>query len=419
MSKIFSLIDLFFLIPNFENLKSQWSLKMLLQNPQVFVSDLEKYPALYNHKDISYFSCNPNITFEYGIRHINYIDICKFTANDNISVEQILSCPKLGNVNYYGRSDIDIEYIKSNPKLPWSWINLSVHTNIKFIQDNPDLPWNTAYISYNKTLTLEYIKSYPEVEWDYLNLSAQINIKEIEKDLAFATTPLPWNFDSISDNKTLTSEFLIKYINQAWDWEELSRNESLDFDKLINTSLRWSWEILSTNSSLTKKFIEHHLDCFLYPYCFGNIYQNGIISFEEILSDSRWPKDPDSLWGHPELTADYILNHSNFSSWNIELLSQNRGLRVPDLQKLIDAGMDFNYKLLSRNPNLNYNFIYKHKDKNWDYFQLSYNEFNHKQQKQAIGKIKINYMRKKKREVRKVLEQYIISDLGKIINRYF
>lgn len=429
-NNVLTFADLLFLLPDKDNPDALQKLTYTFTNPNFFLADFTKYPSLLTTDNINLFSQNRHITFEFAYANLSNINILSLGENYSMPIDTIFSHPEI-NWNYYDvvlRADFDFESNKLNlvsvaeriyhisdlKKIPLAWHLKSMHIDIKTIQDNPQFPWDQTYFSNNRTVTIEFIKSHPEVPWRFDALSFNINVKEIEKN-----PNLPWNFQEISVNHTLTSEFLIKYIDQDWDWVALSKNKNLNFDKLIGlVPLNWHWRRLSENTSLTKNFVRYYYNYFYTHKVLHNIYQNKIIPFEEILADSFWPDNLYLTSYHPEITADYVLKQESISEISIQNLSANLGLRVPDLQKLLDNNIELDFELLSRNPNLSFNFILKYKDKKWDYDLLSQNHFNYEEQEEIVRRIETKYLRDKKRKIKEILEQYIILDLGKIIRRY-
>lgn len=428
MIEILHLADLLFLIPDKEHPKSPWKPSYVFANPNFFISNFTKYPSLLTPNNINSFSGNLHITFEFACANLSNINLEVLSSIYNISIPTILSHPEIewyyptlgfrtdfdfeANKDYFEINCIDGFYKLDSSKKYWNWHLLTVYTNIRTIERTPNLPWDKQSLSWNRTITLQYIKFHPDIPWDFATLSHYINIKEIKKDLS-----LPWNFHALSSNPTLTSGFLIEYINQDWDWDLLSTNEYLYFDKLINISTNWNWIELSKNHGLTKNFVRFYFDQFNTPNLLRNIYRNKIIPIKDILSDPLWPKEIFLLSYHPEITADHILSH-NLDKSIVENLCVNQGLKVTDLQKLIDENIELDFTLLSTNPNLSFNFIHKHKDKKWNYVVLSQNHFNYERQEEIVYRIKINYLRRKREKAKMIIREYVIPDLVRIIRRY-
>lgn len=87
----------------------------------------------------------------------------------------------------------------SFPDKPWDWSSLSRHPNLfSSIEKYRHLPWDWDSIVYN-----------PEVDIDTL-----INSPEFEK----------LNYHTLSYNRSLTSDFVVKTISKNWNWERISGN---------------------------------------------------------------------------------------------------------------------------------------------------------------------------------------------------
>lgn len=428
---IYRLIDLVKALPNVA-----WNYQYLLGNSNINLTEIIENPDLIQKAgNISKIVRNDNITLNFILNNMD-----KSTLHDAdwkmlsmfLPARDIQAHPELpwDYKTLSGRSDFWLVYILKNPQFDWSWNILSHVKSIKLIEKNITLPWNVKSISSNKTLTLEFIRQHPEIPWNFKIVSFWINIREIQKDLDAKSDiendekTLPWNFESLSSNFTLTSSFILAHLNENWDFHHLSANTNLNFNRLVglsgsSSSLGWDWEVLSNNPKLTKKFLLFHIEHFTSSTQWYNIYQNNTVNLKDIENDPKLFHSYDTLSSHPELTADYILSHGEISEWNSMQLSMNGGLKMIDYEKLLKAGFDLIFYTISRSPNLTYDFIYQHPDLSWRWNSISLNRFRLENTKEKLVlRLQKNYIKKQKRLAYQVLNPYIIPDVNNIVIEY-
>lgn len=218
--------------------------------------------------------------------------------NPNLTLKDIINHPDLP-WDYYILSHSDIitmDFILENINKDWNWHALSSNKNITIddIENNPDLPWIQLDVFDNPNLTIEYVKkhldiknadynsiemisilsntefiklenvlNYTDFPWDWYYLSKKIHLNFIKKN-----PELPWNWKGISENRSLTYDFIIENLDKNWCHYYLNINfnnindypfQSKLRDKKIDIeSLKWSY--LSKNEYITKEDIEKNID---------------------------------------------------------------------------------------------------------------------------------------------------------------
>lgn len=148
-------------------------------------------------------SSNPNITLEFIENHI---DMQWDYSADGLSGNPIMRTwfikkysRKHWAYGIYGLSDnpgICEKLVKSIPRKSWYYPSLSKNPGIsaKYILYNSDKNWNKRNVNLNITLSLDDLK--------YIDI----------------------NFHLLSMNKSLTHEMVDLYIDNGWNWVEISRN---------------------------------------------------------------------------------------------------------------------------------------------------------------------------------------------------
>lgn len=430
LGHIYRFVDLFEAIPNTKLTVTRWNYDAVLRNPNFYLNDFLESSYSNSKQHSSFYSRNPNVRIDFALKNPKLIDIEQILddpdTHDEEVVKDMITHPELSwDWRKLSRSSqLDINIVVKHQRLNWDWDDLTQKQDIKVIERNPDLPWiyngryNSYYggINHNETVTVKFIRENPEIKWNFEHLSRHMNVKGIRKDL-LTEKPLPWDHRSICRNKTLTSKFLLENPDLIkWNFEELSKNRHLDFDQLIGLSDRWDWYDLIHNPSVTTKFVYAYFEKFE-AYIFRFI-RSGKVKIQDIITKYPHFVTTPNLVNHPDLTADIILSLPKLKDWSKVKLSRHPKLTVSDYRKLLAANITLDFKTLSENPNISYDFIYDTQEKPWDYQRLSYNKFNHEKKVRIAYRIQHRYKVNCRKKKMKLLNNYLISDLSKIVYRY-
>jgi hypothetical protein len=250
-----------------------------------------------------------------------------------------------------------LEYILANPTKEWSWEYISANPNIRWddIIRNPNLPWKYDFLSRNPNITVNIINS---------------NIH------------LPWSFEQLSKNPNITLDFVKKYPNIPWCYQKIIKNKSVTYADIEN----------NINFFMNKiDMDEEHL-------YYSLISKNQNISLSNVLSNPNKKWNYKYLSKHINLTWDTI---NTSKDWSYYYLSRNPNLLSPDMKDIImldkymegylqnpNLGIvifsidnliknnnfsDLYFSYISKNPLLKFEDVEKHKEKPWDYNNLSKN----------------------------------------------
>lgn len=230
--------------------------------------------------------------------------------------------------------------LEKYPYKRWDWKFLSVNPNITqdFIKRYPDKPWiidNNKYITrtVNNYLDDDYdtftIKLNEYEKWAVISQDLTITLDFIEKNI-----DMPFNWHFISRNPNITIDFIKKYPNVQWNWRNISENKGISMNDIeMNPDMPWNLNGISCNPNLTSEFIEK------YP-------------------ENRSASD---------------------KSWNWELISQNPNINIEYIEKKYVScisSSEWKWVIISRSPSITFDFIEKNIDKiNWG--SLSRNTFEH------------------------------------------
>ena len=330
------------IINNYPN--NLWDWEWLIENTAIII---EKYIPLNLIKKYNYKLCYWNLS-----------------KNLNITEEFILKYP-------YQQWDID--YLIENNKIT-DFNSLSKFKNINkdIIDKYSNKSWNLKWLIKNtnidveKYISLELFKKYKN-KWDYNDLSKILNINE---EFILKYPYQNWDieyliknnkitdFNALSKFKYINQDIIDKYPNKPWDWEWLIENTGINVKRYIPFNLiekyknKWDYWYLSKNPNLIEEFI------LKYPYQNWDIeylINNKITDFKSLSKFKYIDKN--------------IINNYPGKPWDWEWLIENT---IIIIEKYIPLNLieKYNYNLcywnLSKNLNINEEFILKYPYQNWD-----------------------------------------------------
>jgi hypothetical protein len=141
---------------------------------------------------------------------------------------------------------VTIQTIKDWPDYEgWNWSVLTRHINVKDIENNPEYPWDYE----------EYYERLDNIEWPNYNLLSS-NPKvtlEMFKELYYNQM---WDWDDeISLNPNITFDFVKDFINEPWNWKNLSKN-LFNYHRYFEEEYYKSIKIKKQLSIINKELIE-------------------------------------------------------------------------------------------------------------------------------------------------------------------
>ena len=134
------------------------------------------------------------------------------------------------------------KYLSCNPNLPWTGDFIDKYMNDwnwKNLSENEGLPWSKEFfLKYKNHLDLHQMSRNKGIKWDEDFFSEFLTHKKVVWGwLSYCS--LPWSLDLI-----------LKY-QDKWDWNSLTRNESIVWtDEMINLfSDKINWKIICQNKT--------------------------------------------------------------------------------------------------------------------------------------------------------------------------
>ena len=261
------------------------------------------------------------------------------------------------------------EYIEANYALfdISDWYYISSNISCDFIDEHPDYPWHWYDgINDNKKLTSQFIIKHLEngKPIDIMGLYSYWNMEIMEYMLAnptctqkydIAAEPVNWHNIETSIFMHIPSEFIYNHINLNWDWHKIVY-------KLLN-------EEDSINNS-TIKFIKQHFDKLVrYNYFKSYSLTHKTIKLIHYLDFSYAIKiyehnlaNPclyryisiNDIYYHPNITPEFIAKYSDKLDWRI--ISSNANLSIDYIINTPYYPWHFNY-IIAYNKNITYKHI--------------------------------------------------------------
>jgi len=253
-----------------------------------------------------------------------------------------------------------LEYILANLDKAWCWEHISANPNIKWedVKKYPNLPWKFEYLSRNQNITWSIVKS---------------NKQKTAND---------WCYEQLSRNPNFNLKFIKEHINMPWSFINVLKNKSVTFTDIIE------------NMDLFKEKLGAEEDFIYYNY----VSKNPNITLLNVENNPTKKWNYKYLSKHINLTWDTI---NTSKDWSYYYLSRNPNLLSPDMKDIImldkymegylqnpNLGIvifsidnliknnnfsDLYFSYISKNPLLKFEDVEKHKEKPWDYNNLSKN----------------------------------------------
>lgn len=179
---------------------------------------------------------------------------------------------------------------------------------------------NHTEISENKSITPEYIIKYKNsldienIELWWFNVSKNIDINFVIK--TYYNNEFIWNISGILMNEKVTIDFLNLIGNELnllsdTDWDNFSLNTCVISEILYNNvKFRWNWDNLSSNLKITEDFITDTINDKRFKWNWELLTKNKNISYDFIintLNDERYNWDKIPLIKRP--ISDQVVNN--------------------------------------------------------------------------------------------------------------
>ena len=367
------------------NIEKDWNWGYLAKSKIVtweIVIDLldnnkELYEKLINN-NLFWISMNPNITIDIVNKYNNIPwNICGLSSNPNINLN-IIKKHSYINWNFWNLSnnlDLDFSFIEKNINNEWNWEIISQNRTV-----SPEIILRYFYKRWN----WEYVQKYKFVDFDfkkYLHL-----IVYIPKNHSL------WTF--ISKNSSIDLNFITNN-NLPWDWNiGISKNPNLTFDFVLkNLNEKWNWYTLASHKIITWEIIKDCIDNrgILYDKLIYNkmysISINPNINWEIINNNKYIDWNWDGISNNPNIDINIIKNNIN-NKWNWECICDRHALDWDIIDN--NKNINWNFWRLTSSNRINISNIFDNVNHDWNWPYVIKNKFD----KNEIICIKYNFLRR-------------------------
>lgn len=183
----------------------------------------------------------------------------------------------------------------------------------------------------------------------------------------------------LSKNPNITWEIVQRHPEKKWNLDFLSSNPTITWDIVqanpAPLGQEWNFRWLSSHPNITWEIIQDN-------------------------PDMDW--DTDEISENPNVTWDIVQANPDFP-WQFHRLSLHLST-IPEIFKSnpLPLGQKWNYKWLSSNPHLTWEFIQENKEQKWDCYALSKNQFHHHSR----------YAYTYQKEMVDLLENHVVRDVA-------
>jgi hypothetical protein len=276
------------------------------------------------------------------------------------------------------------------------------------ILNNLHLPWKYKQLAWRSDLDMEFVEHVAHItdpdfrRIDYLyksTLETQVdNIgssMELERLLLSGIQHFQEHdqgklFTLASGSKYMTIKILRKFkaqFDHAWTKSLLTLNEAFTIDEIIDTWNEFGWCIYNVMENPNFEFedlekLEQLKDIKFYHKTFWRRMTTcPKITCKHIEQTPHYLWDYTFLVYNPNLTVDFLVKHMDFifddsahaHKWS--MICQNANIQMNDLET--HPTLPWRTIDLSRNPNLTFEYVLNHLDKQWDPYFFCMNSWTH------------------------------------------
>ncbi len=249
---------------------------------------------------------------------------------------------------------VSMDFIISHPELPWDYMDVFSNPNFtidlwdiigELYSENDNAPLYTHWVFKS------YIEGHPTLDIDFVlenhtdcNFEADIwNMASTHIDTKYIDIfpDFPWKYAFVSENRTLTQEFIENHSNEDWDMDDLSSNPAVCMGFIRkHPQMNWNWRSISLNINLTFEFVLDNLD-----------------------KELNWS----AISALDDLPLEFVIEHSDYN-WQWQWISSHKDLSVQVLRDFPDLQWD--WMSVSMNANISIQTITKNIDLPWIWYMV-------------------------------------------------
>jgi hypothetical protein len=138
------------------------------------------------------------------------------------------------------------------------------------IENFSEKPWIWCRVSQNPTLSIEYVLSHLDKEWDWDMLMYSLHWHDIKGLRSIKV--IPWNWTKLSFNSNLRLEDVVENMDVDWHWSAISSRVEVTERVILESGIPWHWPSLSLNPSVSLDLVARLDRC---PWDWANISHNA------------------------------------------------------------------------------------------------------------------------------------------------
>jgi hypothetical protein len=253
------------------------------------------------------------------------------------------------------------EMVSENIHKCLDWTGLSKHIDWEIVEKNPYRPWDWKCLS--ERVPWEIFEKNLYKPWDWKCLSERVPWEIVEKN-----PDRPWDWKCLSER--VPWEIVEKNPDSSWDWYVLSGRSDLDW-KFVEDHGHWPWHVVRLAISGTT--YSHILKDDLYKRDITKILFNALVE-----PFYNMPSAGYHMYSHSYYDVDHKFT-------NARQLSKIPNVNWDFVERHIDEDWDWN--ALSENPNIDWDFVGRHVYEPWNWSKLSRTAVRREKEIIAVDKI--------------------------------
>jgi hypothetical protein len=182
------------------------------------------------------------------------------TLGADITIEDMVENPNFPwTINQLLFTDIDediikfLRYYRSHYDVD-AWCDHTARTPWKYIKNNSDLPWVYWFVKFKSgenDIEIHKLRVFTN-QWNWKHISEMLDFKTVISKCM----DLPWDFECVSKNKTVSYKDVIEYPEFPWNFNYIELNdEALEWNAANTIKKYWNRSVTDPSFSLCRKIV--------------------------------------------------------------------------------------------------------------------------------------------------------------------
>lgn len=292
------------------------------------------------------------------------------------------------NTSISANPNLRITDVLNNLNYEWDWYDLSKNPSItlQHIIEYNNLPWNLFAIASRPDLSDDFTRMYltdkninnffkiieypgNEIEdntmWRLITSNPNLSIEFILKEY-IDTEKIDVCY--IANHPNFTIEYINKYIN---NYVNINVNENMNNFNLFLDSRHLFINNLSSNKNITIDFIIKYKNC---NWIWEELVWNANITILDIFNNFDLPWK-EYWWIHPDVMPEHLISKNDYDIQHWMRVSENPKVSMEYIFN--NRHLPWHWIGVSNNPNLTIDIICKHPEIKLDYYAISMNQMTY------------------------------------------